>query len=105
MDKKLLAKYAALKKTSDSLKEDARKPIGEELAKKKMNKVTVMAPDEKSLEKGLTKAQELLKAKFGEMGLEEDEMEEMDEESCPMCSGEGCEECEHEMEEEDEIEE
>ena len=78
MDKKLQAKYAALKKTSDSLKEDTRKPFAEELGKKKLSKVTVMAKDEKGLEKGLTKAQELLKAKFGELGLEEDEMEEMD---------------------------
>ena len=70
MDKKMLAKYAALKKTSDSLKEDAKKPIGDELKAKKLSKVTVMAPDEKSLEKGLTKAQELLRAEFGEKGLE-----------------------------------
>lgn len=95
MDRKLLAKYHALKKTSDSLKEDSRKPIADELKAKKLSKVTVVAPDEKSLKKGLTKAQELLRAKFGDLGLEEDEMEEAEEElePCAVCDDKGCPEC------------
>lgn len=105
MDKaKLEAKIAALKKTSNELKEGTRKGLGEELAKKKVSKVTVIAPDEKGLAKGLSKAEELLKAKFGEKGLSEKDMEESDEgeeleHECPMCSDEGCEEC-SEMDEE-----
>lgn len=98
----MMAKYAALKKTSDSLREDSKKPFGEDLKAKKMSKITVAAPDEKSLAKGLSKAQEILKAKFGEMGLEEDEMSEEtegEEIDCPACDNEGCEEC-YESEEE-----
>lgn len=103
-DKKLDVKKAMLQKLSQDLREGSKKSFGDELKSKKMQKVTVIAPDEKGLEKGLSKAQQLLKAKFGEMGLEEDEMEEMDgeessEHECPMCSGKGCGECEEEEEE------
>lgn len=94
---------AALKKTSNELREDSKKPFGEELKAKKLSKVTVAAPDEKSLVKGLSKAQQLIKEKFGDLGLEEDEMEE-DHEDCPMCDNEGCDECVEE-EEAEQIEE
>lgn len=106
MDKKLLAKKQALMGLSNKLKEDTRKPMAEELGKKKLSKVTVMAKDEKGLEEGLTKAQQLLKAKFGKLGLDEETMEEVDaEEACPVCEGEGCEECAlEETEEEAELE-
>jgi predicted methyltransferase len=107
-DKKLAAKKEMLQKMSKDLREDAHKGIGEDLKTKKLSKVTVMAPDDKSLAKGLSKAQELIKAKFGEKGLEEDTMDELDEEAeetCPECDGEGCEACEYEDETEDSEEE
>ena len=101
----MLAKKEALQNMSKSIKEDSRKPMSDELKAKKLQKVTVMAPDEEGLEKGLSKAQEILKAKFGKLGLDEDEMEDMDEhmENCPICGAE--EECEHcEPEEMEEVE-
>lgn len=106
-DKKLAAKKAALKGMSSKLREDSRKPMGDELGKKKMEKITIMAPDKKGLEKGLSKAQEILKAKFGELGLEEEEMEEMDSEGseddkCPICEDSMKDMHEHEEEEEEE---
>ena len=100
-DNKLMAKMDALKGMSSALKEDSKKPMGEELQKKKMERVVVEAPDKAGLLKGLTKAEELIRAKYGEMGLddksmsssepsvdmgddEEEEMEGMDD-ACPMC--------------------
>ena len=110
-DKKLNAKKEMLERMSKNLREDSNKDIGKTLGEKKLSKVTVMAGDKKGLAKGLTKAQELLKAKFGDLGLEEDEMEEADEEldeeyeDCPKCDGLGCAACESEDEEEDSEEE
>lgn len=101
-EKKLKAKRAALLGMSSKLREDSRSPMKEELGKRKMQKVTVIAPDKKGLTKGLSKAEELIKAKFGELGLEEDEMEEIAEGDCPIC-GDSTED-EHEHEEEDELE-
>lgn len=102
MNKKTAARFEMLKKMSKSKSSEMHEPsIGEALKKKKMSKVTVMAEDEEGLKKGLTKAQQILKAKLGEkLGLEnEDESEESDEEedeeySCPACEDAGCEECE-----------
>lgn len=98
-DKKLQAKKEMLQKMSKNLHEDSKKSFGDELKAKK--KVIVEAPDDKSLEKGLSMAQKLLKAKFGDAGLDEESMEEADsemDEDCPACDNEGCEEC-TEMEE------
>ena len=94
------ARKEMLQRMSSDLREKTRKPASDELKSKKMEKVTVMAPDKKGLEKGLSKAQELLRAKFGELGLPEDEMEESDEEAeaCPMCGDEGCPACESDEE-------
>ena len=62
-----------------------------------MKKVTVAAPDEKSLMKGLSKAEQLLKMREGmdSEGEEEEEEEESEEsegeceecEGCPKCKG------------------
>lgn len=104
-DRKLAAKKEMLQRMSKGLRDDSFKGIGDELKSKKMSKVTVVAPDDKSLAKGLSKAEELIKAKFGEKGLEKDAMEEADEEleDCPECDGEGCEACDpEEMEESEE---
>lgn len=102
LNKKLMAKYAALKKTSDSLREDSKKSFGDDLKSKQLSKVTVMAKDEEGLKKGLSKAEELLRAKYGEKGLSEEDMEESEEVDCPACDNEGCDEC---FEEESESEE
>lgn len=60
---------------------------------KKMEKVTVMSDSKEGLKKGLSKAEEILKAKMGKSEESEDESEEMEDEyKCPEC--EGKEECE-----------
>jgi len=103
-DMKLQAKKDALMGMSSKIKDEARSPLKDELGKKKMS-VTVVAPDEKSLQKGLSKAEEILKAKFGKLGLDEESMEEAEEgseDSCPIC-GDSLEDMhEHEESEEDE---
>lgn len=106
-DKKLMAKKAALMGMSSKLKDETRSPMKEALDAKKKMKVSVIAPDEESLEKGLSKAQELLRAKFGELGLEEDEMGDLEEDyedgMCPHC-GDSLEDM-HEHEEDDDEDE
>jgi hypothetical protein len=100
MDKKMAAKKAALMGMSSKLRDEARKPMAEDLKSKKMQKITIMAPDEEGLKKGLSKAEQILKAKFGAMGLEDEDMEMIDEsmehEDCPMCENQGCEACSEE---------
>ena len=62
---------------------------GDEL--KGMKKVTVAAPDEEGLKKGLSKAEQLLKMRSG-MDMDSEDEEESEEE-CEGCE-EGCEHCE-----------
>jgi hypothetical protein len=62
---------------------------GDEL--KGMKKVTVAAPDEEGLKKGLSKAEQLLKMRSG-MDMDSEDEEESEEE-CEGCE-EGCEYCE-----------
>jgi hypothetical protein len=101
MDKKKLARLEMLKKMSKDKSGEMYSPVGDKLKEKKLSKVTVIAPDKKGLEKGLSKAQQILKAKLGEkLGLEDGEEET--EEECPACDGEGCEECEAEEESDEE---
>lgn len=97
MDKKKLARMEMLRQMSKSKAGEAHKGIGDLLKGKKVQKVSVIAKDEEGLEKGLSKAQQILKAKLGEKLLD-DEDEEMEEE-CEHCAGKGCEECEEEDEE------
>lgn len=113
-DKKLMLE--ARKSGFQALRDDMKDLMKEEglghfskLMPKKMMKVTVAAPDEKSLEKGLSKAEQILKAKMGEPSEEskmespleesmEDEMES--EEECEDCQGKGCPLCQSEESEE-----
>jgi len=74
---------------------------GRELPKKGMA-VKVVAKDEAGLKKGLSKAEELLKMKYGEES--EDESEEMDEESCEMPEMGESEESEEESEDVSDLE-
>lgn len=98
--KKKLARLEMLKALSKKKGSELHSEKGEVLGKKKLSKVTVMAPDKKGLEKGLSKAQEILKAKLGEtLGLDDEEETEELEEECEHCEGEGCGECEEEDEE------
>lgn len=100
---KMDAKKAMLKELSNKRKGEIFDGLGKDLKSKKAGKVTVVAKDEEGLEKGLTMAQKLLKAKFGE--VKEKAVEEEDEyEDCPACEGEGCSECEYEEEDESEEE-
>lgn len=98
MDKKKLARMEMLRALSKKKSGEMHSPKGEKLKEKKLSKVTVIAKDKEGLEEGLSKAQQILKAKLGKM-LDEDSEEEVKE--CEHCEGEGCDECE-EHEEEDE---
>lgn len=102
--KKKLARLEMLKKFSKSKASEMHEPtVGENLKKKKLSKVTVMAEDEKGLTKGLSKAQQILKAKLGEKLLGKDEEESEEEyEDCAECEGVGCEVCEDEEEADEE---
>lgn len=104
MDKKkmMLARKEMLKKLSNEKRSKMHEPMEKSLMPKKMQKVTVMAPDKEGLEKGLSKAQQILKAKLGEMFEEGSEEEHED---CPECEGKGCEACEEEISEEGSSEE
>jgi hypothetical protein len=97
-DKMKKARFEALSKMSKDKSGDLFGPkVGEKMKAKRLSKVTVMAEDEKGLAKGLTKAQQILKAKLGDMFDEKDEDEEDEGEySCPACEDEGCEMCEEE---------
>lgn len=101
MDKKKLARLEMLKQFSKKKSGEAHEPtLGEKLKSKKLSKVTVMSDSKEGLKKGLSKAQQILKAKLGEkLGLEDEEEDEQEhDEDCP-----GCELCEEESEvEEDE---
>jgi len=108
MEKKKNAKAMALKAGYQALRNDMQDMLkGDSLKSfassnpKKMMKVSVAADSEKDLEKGLSKAQQILKAKFNDMPTEDsnpmEEEESEDLEECPMCKGEGCKACEKEM--------
>lgn len=98
-DKKMKAKAEMLKMLSKMMHSDMYEGMGEGLKSKKMNKVTVAAPDAAGLKKGLSKAQEIIEAKMGKGEPKdeydmEDEYEGDEEESCEECEGKGCEACE-----------
>lgn len=78
-DKKHKARIEMLKKLAKEKASDVG-GIGEGL--KKTKKVEVIAKDEKGLQKGLSLAQKLMKAKFGD---KVDETEDPAEENCPIC--------------------
>ena len=73
------------------MKKEGKKDLFEGKMPKKMEKVTVMADSKEGLVKGLSKAEQIMKAKLGEKAYEEaegeDEMEgeEMEEKECGKC--------------------
>jgi hypothetical protein len=95
MDKKLKAKHEMLKRLTKGKTDDMYKGFGDGLKTKKLQKVTVAAPDKEGLKKGLSMAEKLLAAKFGKSEVE-------DEDVCPLCDGEGCSECSDDKEESEE---
>ena len=91
----------------DMMKEDAL-PEMEKMVKgpKKMMKVAVASDSPEGLKKGLSKAEEILKAKMSEEGEEDSEMSEMMEKMPKKkCMCEDPENCECEKEEEESEEE
>jgi hypothetical protein len=96
MKDKLEAKKAMLK----SLKSEMKSMMGEgrgdlsDMLGKKLMKVTVASDSKEGLEKGLSKAEEIMQKKS-----ESPEMEDESEYGCESCEDKGCPECE-EMEEE-----
>lgn len=101
MNNKLKARMEMLKKLSKDKGSDLHSGLGEKLKGKKLSKVEVIAPDEKSLAKGLSKAQQILKAKLGDAVDETEDPAEDAEELCAACEGEGCDHCEEEDKEEE----
>lgn len=111
-NKKSLARMEMLKRLAKSKGSDLHSGLGEKLKSKKLSKVEVIAKDEKGLQAGLTKAQQILKAKLGALPSEEEEVsgdeeavaadedgEETEEEAhedCEYCHGQGCVACEDE---------
>jgi len=101
MNKKQAARFEMLKALSKNKSKEMHEPsVGEKLKAKKLKKVEVIADTDENLKKGLSKAQQILKAKLGEKLGKEDE-EEDEEYSCPVCEKKGCEECEEEEEDEE----
>lgn len=99
-DKKQKAKAEMLKKLSSMMGDERHSGLGDGLKSKKMEKVTVMAPDKASLAKGLSKAQEIIKRKTGEDYATPDEHmdaaladHEFEGDKCPYCD-DGCGVCE-----------
>lgn len=101
-NKKKLARMEMLKHLSKKKSSEMHEPKADALKGKKLSKVTIIAKDKEGLEKGLTKAQEILKAKLGKIFDEADEDET--EHDCESCKDEGCEECSEEEHDEDEDE-
>lgn len=99
MNKKLEAKKAMLQQLSGKTRDKMYENVGKELKGKKVEKVTVMAPDKEGIKKGLSLAEKLMEAKFGKKEGSEEES------CCPECGGEGCESCDYESEESEESEE
>lgn len=94
MEKKHKAKMEMLKMLSKMMSDEGHEGLGEGLKGKKLQKVTVAAPDTAGLKKGLSKAQEIIAAKLGK-GEAKDEYDMEDEYGeCEDCAGEGCESCE-----------
>ena len=91
MEKKAQAKAEMLKMLSKVMSDDMYEGVGEGLKSKKLNKVTVAAPDKKGLQEGLSKAQQILAAKLGDSSEPSEEGEEEGE--CEECGGEGCPYC------------
>jgi len=74
------AKIDMLKLLKKDMMSDDDLGLGEKLKKGKMQKVTVMSDSEEGLEKGMSKAQEILKKKLGS-----------EESECPDCGETECE--------------
>ena len=98
--KKMQARMDMLRAMSKKKGSELHEPtLGKKLAEKKFSKVS-KEPEVDEDEKGLTKAQLILKSKLGDLFDKEDEEEEY--EDCEECDGEGCPACEEEEESEDE---
>jgi hypothetical protein len=91
-DMKKMAMKKSLMQLIDLMDDMEGDSYGDEL--KGMKKVTVAAPDEEGLKKGLSKAEQLLKMRSG-MDMDSEDEEEYGEE-CEGCE-EGCEHCEDKM--------
>jgi hypothetical protein len=103
-DKKQKTRSEMIKKLAKEKVSDLPS-IGEGLKKKKLSKVEIVAKDDEGLKKGLSMAEKLLQAKFGDkLNKEEDSEEETEEsdEDCEACNNEGCPACKDEQNEDEE---
>lgn len=78
----------------EMLKQEMKEMMGEEkkgmLSKNMPKKVTVMSDSKEGLEKGLSKAQQIMKAKLGSLPEEDYEKEDEMEEMCEKCEESPC---------------
>jgi hypothetical protein len=102
MEKKHAAKLEMLKMLSKMMSDDGHEELGKGLEGKKLQKVTVAAPSSKGLAEGLSKAQQILKAKLGDKSMESESEDYSEEAPCEECEGKGCPMCEEESGEESE---
>lgn len=77
MDGKKQAKMEMLKDLKENMKKEMGKGLGDKISKMK---VMVASDSKKGLEEGLSKAQELMKKKFGDLPRKMEESEDMAEE-------------------------
>ena len=101
MSKKTEARMSMLKEISKKNRDSSYQNFGKNLKDKKLEKVSVIAPDKEGLEKGLSLAQKILKAKLGEALGEEEEEDSEESEICPVCEDKKCPGCEEEELEEE----
>lgn len=100
---KRMKRSAKLSQLSD-LSKEMKKMMGDDFGKS-LQKVTVAADSKEGLQKGLSKAQEIMNKKGMMEEMKPEKMEEEAEEVmedmdvCEKCEGEGCEYCEEEEEE------
>ena len=93
-ENKKMAMKQVLMQLMSMMDEMESEDFGKELGS--MKKVTVAAPTEEGLKKGLSKAEEIMKMREGmEMDEEDSEEEEESENECEEC--EGCPKCKGKM--------
>ena len=97
--KKLKARMEMLRKLSKDKSSEMHSGLGEGLRSKKFSKVEIIAKDAKGLKEGLSKAQQILKAKLGNNVDKSEDLSDDKEALCDACNDEGCELCEEEAEE------
>lgn len=110
MSAKSKARMEMLKKMSSQKGNDLHDMLGKGLKGKKLQKVSVMSDSKEGLEKGLSLAEKIMKAKLGDkkpksaeaMMPSDEDLESMADEDCAECHDEGCPACSEDEESDEE---